>query len=109
MRSLRRFVQRFYQRKLADGVTRLKGEMFQRWGLLFLIDTGMSRKVKVSQRSAAPGQAMDGNHHDRHGDNGQRQIVSAQRRQETWVKQRADSQQGSWYREPNQSALSLHE
>jgi hypothetical protein len=33
----------------ADGVVRHKGEMFQRWGLLFLIDAGMSRKVKNSK------------------------------------------------------------
>jgi hypothetical protein len=33
----------------ADGVVRHKGEMFQRWGLLFLIDTGMSRKIKDSK------------------------------------------------------------
>jgi hypothetical protein len=29
----------------ADEVVRHKGEMFQRWGLLFLMDTGMSRGV----------------------------------------------------------------
>jgi hypothetical protein len=31
-----------------DGVVRRKGEMFQRWGLLFLIDVGMSREVNDS-------------------------------------------------------------
>jgi len=45
----------------ADGVARVKGEMFQRWGLLFLIDTGMSRKIKDSKgaflRIAPNGQA----------------------------------------------------
>lgn len=29
----------------ADGVARHTGEMFQHWGLLFLIDVGMSRDV----------------------------------------------------------------
>ena len=33
----------------ADGVRRKKGEMFQRWGLLFLTDTGMSEGVNDSQ------------------------------------------------------------
>ncbi len=33
----------------ADGVKRNKGEMFQRWGLLFLLDTGLSRGVDYSQ------------------------------------------------------------
>ena len=32
----------------SDGVRREAGEMFQRWGLLFLIDTGMSREVDDS-------------------------------------------------------------
>ena len=31
--------------KFADGSVRHDGEMFQRWGLLFLIDVGMSRGV----------------------------------------------------------------
>jgi hypothetical protein len=35
--------------EFADGVVRHKGEMFQRWGLLFLIDTGMSRDVDDSK------------------------------------------------------------
>lgn len=35
--------------QFADGVVRHKGEMFQRWGLLFLIDTGMSRDIDDSQ------------------------------------------------------------
>ncbi len=33
----------------ADGQQRHKGEMFQRWSLLFLIDTGMSRQIKDSK------------------------------------------------------------
>jgi hypothetical protein len=33
----------------ADGVARHKGEMFQRWGLLFLIDTGMSADIDDSK------------------------------------------------------------
>ena len=33
----------------ADGTVREKAEMFQRWGLLFLIDTGMSRGVGGSK------------------------------------------------------------
>ncbi len=33
----------------ADGITRKKGEMFQRWGLLFLTDTGMSRDIDDSE------------------------------------------------------------
>lgn len=33
----------------ADGIVRHKGEMFQRWGLLFLTDTGMSRQIKDSK------------------------------------------------------------
>jgi len=35
--------------EFADGVVRHRGEMFQRWGLLFLIDTGMSRDVDDSK------------------------------------------------------------
>jgi len=31
--------------RFRDGVERKTGEMFQRWGLLFLIDTGLSREV----------------------------------------------------------------
>lgn len=34
--------------KFADGVVRNEGEMFQRYGLLFLIDTGMSEGVDYS-------------------------------------------------------------
>ena len=45
----------------SDGITRHKGEMFQRWGLLFLIDVGMSREIddshgavlKITNTSAA--------------------------------------------------------
>jgi hypothetical protein len=33
----------------ADGLERRPGEMYQRWGLLFLIDVGMSREVGDSQ------------------------------------------------------------
>ncbi len=32
----------------SDGVERSTGEMFQRWGLLFLIDVGMSREINDS-------------------------------------------------------------
>ena len=35
--------------EFADGVVRHKGEMFQRWGLLFLIDTGMSQDIDDSK------------------------------------------------------------
>jgi hypothetical protein len=35
--------------KFADGAERHTGEMFQRWGLLFLIDVGMSREIGDSQ------------------------------------------------------------
>ena len=35
--------------RFADGVERHTGEMFQRWGLLFLIDVGMSRDVGDSK------------------------------------------------------------
>jgi hypothetical protein len=35
--------------EFADGVVRHKGEMFQRWGLLFLIDTGMSQDIDNSK------------------------------------------------------------
>ena len=35
--------------EFADGVVRHKGEMFQRWGLLFLIDTGMSQDINDSK------------------------------------------------------------
>lgn len=38
--------------KFADGVVRRKGEMFQRFGLLFLIDTGMSEGVDDSLGAA---------------------------------------------------------
>jgi hypothetical protein len=38
--------------KFADGAERKPGEMFQRWGLLFLIDTGMSRGVGDSAGAA---------------------------------------------------------
>ncbi|HEX3880179.1 MAG TPA: metallophosphoesterase [Bryobacteraceae bacterium] len=37
--------------RFADGVTRRAGEMFQRWGLLFLIDVGMSQGVGDSHGS----------------------------------------------------------
>ena len=35
--------------KFADGVERRSGEMFQRWGLLFLIDVGMSEGIGNTQ------------------------------------------------------------
>jgi hypothetical protein len=35
--------------EFADGVQRHRGEMFQRWGLLFLIDTGMSQDIDDSK------------------------------------------------------------
>ena len=35
--------------RFEDGVERHTGEMFQRWGLLFLTDVGMSREVGDSQ------------------------------------------------------------
>jgi len=35
-----------------DGVKRAAGEMFQRWGLLFLTDVGMSREIGDSQGAA---------------------------------------------------------
>jgi len=38
--------------KFADGVERHSGEMFQRWGRLFLIDVGMSEGVNDSQGAA---------------------------------------------------------
>lgn len=38
--------------RFADGVIRKPGEMFQRYGLLFLIDTGMSRGVGDSMGAA---------------------------------------------------------
>ncbi|HUP04287.1 MAG TPA: metallophosphoesterase, partial [Bryobacteraceae bacterium] len=38
--------------KFDDGAERGKGEMFQRWGLLFLIDVGMSREIGDSQGAA---------------------------------------------------------
>jgi Calcineurin-like phosphoesterase len=38
--------------KFADGVERHTGEMFQRWGLLFLIDVGMSEGVGDSRGAA---------------------------------------------------------
>lgn len=38
--------------KFADGVERHSGEMFQRWGLLFLIDVGMSEGVNDSRGAA---------------------------------------------------------
>jgi metallophosphoesterase superfamily enzyme len=38
--------------KFDDGVERKKGEMFQRWGLLFLTDVGMSREIGDSQGAA---------------------------------------------------------
>jgi hypothetical protein len=38
--------------KFDDGEERGKGEMFQRWGLLFLIDVGMSREIGDSQGAA---------------------------------------------------------
>jgi Calcineurin-like phosphoesterase len=38
--------------KFADGVERNTGEMFQRWGLLFLIDVGMSEGVGDSRGAA---------------------------------------------------------
>ena len=38
--------------KFADGAERHTGEMFQRWGLLFLIDVGMSREIGDSQGAA---------------------------------------------------------
>jgi hypothetical protein len=38
--------------KFGDGVERHAGEMFQRWGLLFLIDVGMSRGVGDSHGAA---------------------------------------------------------
>jgi hypothetical protein len=38
--------------KFADGVERHSGEMFQRWGLLFLIDVGMSEAVGDSRGAA---------------------------------------------------------
>ena len=37
------------QVKFADGIVREPGEMFQRFGLLFLIDTGMSEGVANSR------------------------------------------------------------
>lgn len=36
----------------ADGLKRHSGEMFQRWGLLFLIDVGMSREINASSGAA---------------------------------------------------------
>jgi len=47
--------------KFADGVERHSGEMFQRWGLLFLIDVGMSEGVGDSHGAllrVAAGQAV---------------------------------------------------
>jgi hypothetical protein len=38
--------------KFDDGAERHTGEMFQRWGLLFLIDVGMSREIGDSQGAA---------------------------------------------------------
>jgi hypothetical protein len=38
--------------KFDDGAERRTGEMFQRWGLLFLIDVGMSREIGDSQGAA---------------------------------------------------------
>jgi hypothetical protein len=38
--------------KFADGVERHAGEIFQRWGLLFLIDVGMSEGIGDSQGAA---------------------------------------------------------
>jgi len=38
--------------KFDDGVERRTGEMFQRWGLLFLTDVGMSREIGDSQGAA---------------------------------------------------------
>lgn len=38
--------------RFADGVERHSGEMFQRWGLLFLIDVGMSEGVDDSHGAA---------------------------------------------------------
>jgi hypothetical protein len=38
--------------KFDDGAERGKGEMFQRWGLLFLTDVGMSREIGDSQGAA---------------------------------------------------------
>ncbi len=38
--------------RFSDGVERAPGEMFQRWGIVFLIDTGMSREVGDSQGAA---------------------------------------------------------
>jgi hypothetical protein len=35
--------------RFTDDVTRRTGEMFQRWGLIFFIDTGMSRDIGDSQ------------------------------------------------------------
>ncbi len=35
--------------EFSDGIVRRKGEMFQRWGLLFLIDTGMSEDIDDSK------------------------------------------------------------
>jgi Calcineurin-like phosphoesterase len=35
--------------EFGDGVVRHKGEMFQRWGLLFLIDTGLSQDIDDSK------------------------------------------------------------
>jgi len=38
--------------KFDDGAERHTGEMFQRWGLLFLTDVGMSREIGDSQGAA---------------------------------------------------------
>ncbi len=38
--------------KFEDGAERGKGEIFQRWGMLFLIDVGMSREIGDSQGAA---------------------------------------------------------
>jgi hypothetical protein len=37
--------------EFSDGIVRATGEMFQRWGLLFLIDVGMSREIDDSEGS----------------------------------------------------------